>query len=135
MNFVKIKNCDEFLKTAEDFFEIFSLLSDSIVNKKFSILSDDLLEKVYEDLFNPAQKIYDYIFSSRQIGKYYLLAALTYFASETNRNLPKLSSERYLVLQASLKHINNIKGLKRLVKLKVSKNKFVIFFATYQNTY
>ncbi|MFV8194527.1 hypothetical protein [Acinetobacter soli] len=116
MNFVKIKNCDEFLKTAEDFFEIFSLLSDSIVNKKFSILSDDLLEKVYDDLFNPAQKIYDYIFSSRQIGKYYLLAALTYFASETNRNLPKLSSERYLVLQASFKTYQQYQGFTEISK-------------------
>lgn len=89
-----------FLELAEEFQQDYCLLRDEVVNTQFLDLSDDLYEKVHA-LYEKAQQIYGYISSTRQIGNYYLLACLSYFASPDTSNTQNLTSQRYLILQAS----------------------------------
>lgn len=96
----KIETEEQFLELAEKFKQDYCLLHDDVVNTQFVDLSDDLREKAHA-LYKEAQQIYGYISSSRQLGKYYYLASLSYFACPTTSNTQELSSERYLILQAS----------------------------------
>ncbi len=96
----KIETEEQFLDLAEKFQKNYCLLRDDIVNTQFADLSGDLREKVYV-LYEMAQQIYCYISSSRQIGKYFFLAALSYFACPNTSNTQDLSSQRYLIMQAS----------------------------------
>ncbi len=75
----------QFLELAEEFQQDYCLLRDEVVNTQFLDLSDDLYEKVHA-LYEKAQQIYGYISSTRQIGNYYLLACLSYFASPDTSN-------------------------------------------------
>jgi hypothetical protein len=96
----KIETEEQFLDLAEKFQKDYCLLRNHVVNTQFVDLSDDLREKAHA-LYKEAQQIYGYISSSRQLGKYYYLASLSYFACPTTSNTQELSSERYLILQAS----------------------------------
>ena len=96
----KIETEEQFLDLAEKFQKDYCLLRNHVVNTQFVDLSDDLREKAHA-LNKEAQQIYGYISSSRQLGKYYYLASLSYFACPTTSNTQELSSERYLILQAS----------------------------------
>lgn len=84
MNISKIETEEQFLDLAEKFQKNYYLLRDDIVNTQFADLSGDLREKVHV-LYEMAQQIYGYISSSRQIGKYFFLAALSYFACPDTR--------------------------------------------------
>lgn len=96
----KIETEEQFLDLAEKFQKDYCLLRNHVVNTQFVDLSDDLREKAHA-LYEKAQQIYGYISSTRQIGNYYLLACLSYFASPDTSNTQELSSQRYLILQAS----------------------------------
>ncbi len=96
----KIETEEQFLDLAEKFQKDYCLLRNHVVNTQFVDLSDDLREKAHA-LNKEAQQIYGYISSSRQLGKYYYLASLSYFSCPNISNTQELSSERYLILQAS----------------------------------
>ena len=100
MNMPNIETQEQFLDLAEKFQQDYCLLRDHVVNTQFIDLSDDLYKEVYA-LYKLAQQIYSYISGSRQIGKYYFLAALSYFSCPNISNTQELSSVRYLILQAS----------------------------------
>lgn len=100
MNISKIETEEQFLDLAEKFQKNYCLLRDDIVNTQFADLSGDLREKVHV-LYEMAQQIYGYISSSRQIGKYFFLAALSYFACPDTSTTQNLRYQRYLILQAS----------------------------------
>lgn len=111
-----IKTEEQFLDLAEKFKKDYCLLRNDIINSHFLKLSNSLYEKVYH-LYTVAQQLYNYISSSRQIGKYYLLAALSYFAyPHNNTHTQELSSERYLILQASFLTYSQYKKFTRIHK-------------------
>ncbi len=95
-----IETQEQFLDLAEKYQQDYCLLRDDIVNTQFVDLSDDLYKDVYA-LYKLAQQIYSYISGSRQIGKYSFLAAVSFFACPDSSNTQELSSQRYLILQAS----------------------------------
>lgn len=100
MNMQMTEREEQFLELAEKFQQDYCLLRDEVVNMQFADISSDLHEKVHT-LYEMAQQIYGYLSSTRQIGKYFFLAALSYFASSDTSNTQELSSQRYLILQAS----------------------------------
>ena len=114
-----IETQEQFLDLAEKFQQDYCLLRDHVVNTQFIDLSDDLYEKV-RTLYKMAQQIYGYISSSRQIGKYYLLASLSYFACPNTSNTQELSSEPYLILQASFL---TYRQYQEFAKIKKAENK------------
>jgi hypothetical protein len=87
----------QFLELAEKFQQDYCLLRDQVVNTQFADISSDLHKKVHA-LYEMAQQIYGYIGSTRQIGKYFFLAALSFFASPDTSNTQNLTSQRYLIL-------------------------------------
>jgi len=96
----KIETEEQFLDLAEKFQKDYCLLRNHVVNTQFVDLSDDLREKAHA-LYKLAQQIYSYISGTRQIGKYSFLAAVSFFACPDTSNTQELSSQRYLILQAS----------------------------------
>lgn len=96
----KIETEEQFLDLAEKFQKDYCLLRNHVVNTQFVDLSEDLYKEVYA-LYKLAQQIYSYISGSRQIGKYSFLAAVSFFACPDTSNTQELSSQRYLILQAS----------------------------------
>lgn len=115
----KIETEDQFLDLAEKFQKNYFLLRDDIVNTQFADLSGDLREKVHV-LYDMAQQIYCYISRSRQIGKYFFLAALSYFACPDTSNTQDLSSQRYLIMQASFL---TYRQYQEFAKIKKAENK------------
>jgi hypothetical protein len=82
--------------------------------------------KKFYALYEKAQQIYGYISSTRQIGNYYLLACLSYFASPDTSNTQNLTSQRYLILQASFLTYRHYQDFQKFLKVRISKNMSVI---------
>lgn len=124
----KIETEEQFLDLAEKFKQDYCLLHDDVVNTQFVDLSDDLREKAHA-LYKEAQQIYGYISSSRQLGKYYFLASLSYFACPDTSNTQELSSQRYLILQASFLTYRQYQEFAKIDKAENKQNMFVTSYA------
>ncbi|HGH3667403.1 TPA: hypothetical protein ACJK7M_003371, partial [Acinetobacter baumannii] len=129
----KIETEEQFLDLAEKFKQDYCLLHDDVVNTQFVDLSDDLREKAHA-LYKEAQQIYGYISSSRQLGKYYFLASLSYFACPDTSNTQELSSQRYLILQASFLTYRQYQEFAKIAKAE-NKQKHVCDLLRYVSRY
>ena len=119
MNMPNLETKEQFLDLAEKFQKNYCLLREDIVTTPFADLSGDFREKVYA-LYAMAQQIYGYISSSRQIGEYFFLAALSYFACPDTNNMQNLTYQRYLILQASFL---TYRQYQEFAKIKKAENK------------
>ena len=129
----KIETEEQFLDLAEKFQQDYCLLHDDVVNTQFVDLSDDLYEEVYA-LYKLAQQIYSYISGTRQIGKYSFLSAVSFFACPDTSNTQELSSQRYLILQASFLTYRQYQEFAKIDKAE-NKQKYVCDLLRYVSRY
>ncbi len=123
----------QFLELAEKFQQEYCLLRDEVVNTQFADIQSDLHKKVHA-LYEIAQQIYGYISGTRQIGNYYLLACLSYFASPDTSNTQNLTFQRYLILQASFLTYRHYQEFSKIPKAE-NKKKHVCDLLRYVSRY